>query len=167
MLFAAKKTIRAAQRAIDFRPYQKIPPRCDGILWLSDIVLDGLLIHEALDAAFGGFLKLLIADFYVSNLAVLRKVLIDIFDGRSDEQLDVLISIFGRLKELIIRINERHQFVVAIYDKRLYHLINGVYQILNLLGVDVLSGRAEDHVLVAALDIDISLLIEQSEVART
>ena len=40
-----------------------------------------LLIHEALDTAFGGLLKFLLTNFNVSNLAVLREVLVDVLDG--------------------------------------------------------------------------------------
>ena len=61
--------------------------------------------------------------------------------------------------------HQRHDFRVALHDDALCDQRHGVQLILYLLRVDVLSVGTEQHVLRAAVDIDIAVFIHGAEVA--
>ena len=64
--------------------------------------------------------------------------------------------------------DESHEGVIGIlHDERLEHERHIVEHILNLFGVDVLSGRAEEHGLAAAFDKQVSTFVQYAEVAGT
>ena len=67
----------------------------------------------------------------------------------------------------LIREYKSYQFSIALYDQRLAHSLLIIQLVLNLLRIDILTGRTQEHGLAATLDIDILFLIESSEVTGT
>ena len=64
--------------------------------------------------------------------------------------------------------DESHEGVVGVlHDERLEHERHIVEHVLNLFGVDVLSGRTEEHGLAAPFDEQVSTFVQYAEVAGT
>ena len=69
-----------------------------------------------------------------------------------------------RLAGLVIGIYQSHQFAITFHYQNLGYQRQVHIHILNLLGIDVLARRTQDHILAAALDIDVTLLVDSTQV---
>ena len=67
---------------------------------------------------------------------------------------------------IIVRMNQRIEFFVSLNDDALADVGVGVEFVFDFLGIDVLTGSAEEHVLAASADEEIAFGIHETEVAR-
>ena len=86
-------------------------------------------------------------------------LLVQLVDIRLHDLLHVRVGQVCLIHLFPIRMNQGVQLMSLHYDQRLAHVRHLVQSILNLLRIDVLPVRAQDHRLATSTDIEETILI--------
>ena len=122
-------------------------------------------VEEAFDRTLRRFLKLLFVESEADDLFV------GIDHGVDHAAVFFHLAVEGVLIQagffdfLVVGVDEGVEFVAFLDDYALQHVGQCVELVFDLLGVDVLSARAEQHILATATNEEIARFVDHTEVA--
>src|SRR5574344_1332356 len=123
------------------------------------------LIEVALDAPLRSTLKILRHEFHLSNLRLVRNLLVDFRKCLLKLGLQFRLAESVQFSLVIVRVNERYQCSVILDDKRIHNIGNIIQDTLDLLRINILSGRSENHTLGTSLEEQEALVVHNAHIS--
>ena len=125
-----------------------------------------LFVHKSLYAHLRSLLERFLDDFHLGKLAVCREFLVG-------SATDILRDLGYCLRieqslcySLLVEEYKSDKLSAPVHNDSLEHIILIVHDCLDLFRIDILAGRAENHVLGAASDEEVAVVVDDSEVSR-
>ena len=124
------------------------------------------LVQIAFDAAFRGALEIFRHKLYLLDFCVVGDFFVDFRQGVVQALLQVAAAQSVQFALVVVGIDQGRQSAIFFDDEGIHYVGKAVDHGFQLFGIDVLSGRPQDHALGTASQEEVTVFVHDAHVAR-